>query len=240
MSGTLRQRSRGLGSTTARWRGGSGCLVRPYATGASGARRTAALGALGAGSARSQSSSSPRPTPSCSASISETARSAGWLARPTCASRSTRATPGSSPTRCALLNRTFPANRVGLLPSASNGTAIPYVYSRHLPCAFPQHGRGKKHERRISLERWQEDLVAQAPWALLRGLIRSDGCVFINRTGPYRYESYGFYNRSTDILDLFARTCDQVGVAYRRNHRAIRINRRTAVAAMLQHVGRKS
>ena len=70
--------------------------------------------------------------------------------------------------------------------------------------------------------------------------IRSDGCVFINRTGPYRYESYGFYNRSTDILDLFARTCDQVDVAYRRNHRAIRINRRTAVAAMLQHVGRKS
>ena len=148
--------------------------------------------------------------------------------------------PGIIADACALLNRTFPANRVGLLPSASNGTAIPYVYSRHLPCAFPQHGRGKKHERRISLERWQEDLVAQAPWALLRGLIRSDGCVFINRTGPYRYESYGFYNRSTDILDLFARTCDQVGVAYRRNHRAIRINRRTAVAAMLQHVGRKS
>jgi len=41
-------------------------------------------------------------------------------------------------------------------------------------------------------------------------------------------------------LDLFARTCDQVGVAYRRNHRAIRINRRTAVAAMVQQVGRKS
>jgi hypothetical protein len=104
-----------------------------------------------------------------------------------------------------------------------------------VPPAWPR----KKHERRIRLEPWQADLVAQAPWALLRGLIRSDGCVFVNRTGPYCYESYGFYNRSTDILDLFARTCDQV-VAYRRNHRAIRINRRTAVAAMLQHVGRKS
>jgi len=41
-------------------------------------------------------------------------------------------------------------------------------------------------------------------------------------------------------LDLFARTWDQVGGAYRRNHRAIRINRRTAVGAMLQQVGRKS
>jgi len=41
-------------------------------------------------------------------------------------------------------------------------------------------------------------------------------------------------------LDVFARTWDQVGVAYRRNHRAIRINRRTAVAALVQQVGRKS
>jgi hypothetical protein len=41
-------------------------------------------------------------------------------------------------------------------------------------------------------------------------------------------------------LDLSARTCDQVDGAYRRKHRAIRINRRTAVAALVQQVGRKS
>ena len=97
-----------------------------------------------------------------------------------------------------------------------------------------------KYTRDIVLEDWQTEYVERNPWEFMRGLIRSDGCVFVNRTGPYCYESYGFYDRSTDILDLFARTCDQVGVAYRRNHRAIRINRRTAVAAMLQHVGRKS
>ena len=49
------------------------------------------------------------------------------------------------------------------------------------------HAAGRrlsKHERRIILEPWQQDLVDAASWALLRGLIRSDGCVFINRTGP--------------------------------------------------------
>jgi hypothetical protein len=43
-----------------------------------------------------------------------------------------------------------------------------------------------KHERPIVLEPWQRELVAATPWALLRGLIRSDGCVFINRTGKVR------------------------------------------------------
>jgi hypothetical protein len=104
---------------------------------------------------------------------------------------------------------------------------------------FPQHGRGKKHERDVRLERWQQDLVDQAPWALLRGFIRSDGCVFVNRTGAYQYESYDFCNASEDLLDLFVQTCERVGLSYRRNGPRVRINRRESVAAMLQHVGRK-
>ena len=54
------------------------------------------------------------------------------------------------------------------------------------------------------LETWQR-LVGAAPWAFLRGCIRSDGCVFVNRTGRYEYLSYGFTNYSSDILDLFER-----------------------------------
>jgi hypothetical protein len=50
-----------------------------------------------------------------------------------------------------------------------------------LPYAFPQHGPGKKHTRRIALEPWQAELTAQHPEALLRGLIHSDGCRTINR-----------------------------------------------------------
>ena len=69
-------------------------------------------------------------------------------------------------------------------------------YHRHWTCLFPQHGPGKKHDRAIELEPWQRALVAEARSLLLRGLIRSDGCVFINRTGRYEYESYDFANLS--------------------------------------------
>ena len=78
-----------------------------------------------------------------------------------------------------------------------------WAYSSHLTCLFPQHGAGKKHERRIALEPWQQELVAAAPWAFLRGCIRSDGSVFVNRTGRYEYLSYDFCNLSQDILGLF-------------------------------------
>jgi hypothetical protein len=73
--------------------------------------------------------------------------------------------------------------------------------------------------------------------AVASRLIRSDGCVFINRTGAYRYETYEFRNQSRDLLDLFSQTCDRVGVDHRRTRERIRINRRDAVAAMLAHVG---
>jgi hypothetical protein len=56
-------------------------------------------------------------------------------------------------------------------------------------CHFPQAGPGKKHERPIVLEPWQAAIVEAEPWRFLRGCIRSDGCVFINRTGRYEYLS---------------------------------------------------
>jgi hypothetical protein len=79
---------------------------------------------------------------------------------------------------------------------------------------------------------------------VIRGLIRSDGCAFINRTGPYEYLSYDFTNKSKDIVDLFTSTCDAVGVRYRltqfRGCWKVRINRRTSVQGMLERVGVKS
>ncbi len=89
----------------------------------------------------------------------------------------------------------FPHNSVNVTHLDAGATTVLSVYSRHLPCLLPQHGAGKKHDRPIVLERWQEELVAQAPWSLLRGLLWSDGCFFINRTGPHRYLSASFSNR---------------------------------------------
>ncbi len=113
------------------------------------------------------------------------------------------------------------------------------VHSSHLPCVLPQHGPGMKHTRPIRLEAWQDMLVERAPWHFLQGLIRSDGCSFVNRTGPYEYLSYGFSNYSTDIIDLFCKTCDMLGLEHRRYARAVRINRRSSVARLEAKIGVK-
>jgi hypothetical protein len=133
----------------------------------------------------------------------------------------------------------FLHNSVSVTHLDAGATAVLSVYSRHLPCLLPQHGAGKKHDRPIVLERWQEELVAQAPWSLLRGLLWSDGCFFINRTGPYRYLSASFSNRSAEILALFCRTCERVGVRYTTTGSSVRICRRSSVADLAAFVGTK-
>jgi len=157
----------------------------------------------------------------------------------------------------ALLDRVFPQNKVAFVtpsPSPWSGRADSWtvlsVYCSHLACLFPQHGPGRKHERRIVLERWQDEILDAAPWPFIRGCIRTDGCAFINRTDvhrpkPYEYLTYDFSNMSKDIVDLFVVACDRVGVFTRLTRRSaggwdVRINRRASVALMLEHVGLKA
>jgi hypothetical protein len=152
--------------------------------------------------------------------------------------------PGIISETTELLERAFPLNPVGRV-SAQGGTMFfVSVYSTHLACLFPQHDVGPKHRREIKLEPWQAELLEAAPWAFIRGCIRSDGCVFVNRTGPYDYLSYDFCNMSPDIADLFVEMCQRVGVVTRltvnsRGLLRVRINRRASVALMLDHVGLK-
>lgn len=118
-------------------------------------------------------------------------------------------------------------------------TVVLSVYHSHLSCLLPQHGAGPKHRPRIVLEAWQEEHIRLAPWPFLRGCIRSDGCVFVNRTGPYEYLSYEFCNYSQDILDLFMAVCDIVDLHPRRYAKRVRLYRREDVARLLRHVGTK-
>ena len=137
-----------------------------------------------------------------------------------------------------LLARSFPENRVGV--TDRGGTmAVVWTHHRHLACLLPQHGPGKKHERAIVLESWQRSHVHAAPWAFLRGCIRSDGCTFLNRTGRYTYLSYEFRNRSPGIRDAFLEACALVAVGCRVNDDRVRICRRASVALLLEHVGIK-
>lgn len=139
-----------------------------------------------------------------------------------------------------VLRDMFPENKLGVTFFKDGRVLVLHLYSQHLRCLFPHAGAGKKHHRRIVLADWQEDYAGAAPWALLRGLINSDGCSFVNRTGPYEYLSYEFANRSQDILSIFARAADLVGVDYRRYRYSIRIYRRASVSLLVEHVGVKS
>lgn len=148
--------------------------------------------------------------------------------------------PGIVAEARAALTSCSPTGRVSQhLAGPRRTTTVLCVYGTHLPCLFPQHGPGKKHTRRIEFEPWQADLVSQAPWPLIRGLIQSDGCRFLNRTGRYVYPSYDFTQLSDDIRGIFADACDLVGVEYRAYARRVRIYRRPSVELMDVHVGTK-
>jgi hypothetical protein len=117
-------------------------------------------------------------------------------------------------------------------------------YWRAWPCLFPQHGTGRKHHRRIALASWQQAIVDAHPEPFLRALIDSDGWRGVNRVHvkgrDYEYPRYQFSNRSQDIKDIFTRTCDLLGIAWRpwgRHH--ISVARRDSVALMDEFIGPK-
>jgi hypothetical protein len=121
---------------------------------------------------------------------------------------------------------------------------------KHWLCHFPQHGRGRKHERTIALEPWQHDIVVEHTGRFLRGLFHSDGCRFTNRVAyrnrdgvlrrEYAYPRYSFDNRSSDILTLCGSALDRLGIPWRyAKPTTISVARREAVAALDRIVGPK-
>ncbi|MFH7596216.1 transcriptional regulator [Streptomyces racemochromogenes] len=117
-------------------------------------------------------------------------------------------------------------------------------YGRHWTCLFPQHAPGRKHDRRIALEPWQQEIVDAHPWEFIRGLIHSDGCRITNwtvRNGKrYEYPRYFFTNKSIDITGLFTSALDRMGVQWKQaNTHNISIARKESVALMDVHVGPK-
>ncbi|RKS09769.1 Homeodomain-like domain-containing protein [Nocardiopsis sp. Huas11] len=128
---------------------------------------------------------------------------------------------------------------------------------KHWPCLFPQHGPGKKHDRLIVLEPWQQEIVDERPEAFIRGLVHSDGCRLVNRIRrklpgggerTYEYPRYQFTNASQDIAGLLTSTLDGLGVAWRSHVKrtsgssdqtVVSVSRRDAVARMDSFVGPK-
>lgn len=143
-----------------------------------------------------------------------------------------------------------PENKVGRVQR--QGCVAVTSWSIHWPCLLPQHGAGKKHERRIAAEPWQQEILDRHPWPFIRGLIHSDGCRIINwttrlvagRRKRYEYPRYFFSNKSDDIRRLFTDALDRVGVEWSALARGsepfnISVARRASVALMDAHVGPK-
>lgn len=129
--------------------------------------------------------------------------------------------PGVQDAAESALRAVFPDNSVCRVRSP--GAHDVKLYSKHLPCLFPQHGPGKKHERRIVLADWQRRITDSRPWDLVRGLVHSDGCRNVNWTTRlvrgeqrrYEYPRYWFANASDGIRQIYTDTLDRLGVEWR-------------------------
>jgi hypothetical protein len=116
--------------------------------------------------------------------------------------------------------------------------------------AFPQHGPGRKHLRKIELTDWQRAITHEHPKALIRGLIHSDGCRCVNRfetklpsgrIAEYAYPRYFFSNLSEDIRRIFCEHCELLGIRWTAsNARNISIAHRDSVALLDTFVGPKA
>jgi hypothetical protein len=147
----------------------------------------------------------------------------------------------------AAMREVAPLNRVNRRLRRGNYVDRPepsYVelsaYSKSWSCLFPQHGAGRKHLRTIELAQWQRHLVQRDPQPLLRGLIHSDGCRFMNTgRGGWICPRYVFTNMSEDIRAIFCWTCDLIGVSYTFAPRAVYVSRKADVARLDEFIGPK-
>jgi hypothetical protein len=153
--------------------------------------------------------------------------------------------PGLIAECASAMQAVFPRNCVSVYrPHADSNCMVVFAPSNHVVCLFPQHGRGMKHLRRIELADWQQPIVSEHASAFVRGLLHSDGCRFTNPVTTHRvryeYPRYMFSNASKDILSLFARACDGLGVEWRRTgDRTIAVSGRDSVSLLDQFVGPK-
>jgi hypothetical protein len=128
------------------------------------------------------------------------------------------------------------------------GCVVITVGWNHWPCLFPQHGPGRKHQRKIILEDWQIAIAEEHAAQLLRGLLHSDGSRTNNWATRqvrgvkrrYDYPRWEFANRSEDIIQICCWALDLVGVAYRvRCVDRVAVSRQEAVAALDRLIGPK-
>ena len=148
--------------------------------------------------------------------------------------------PGIIAECVAAMQAVMPTNRVNVQQLPYRAVEIG-CFSKAWPLLFPQHGPGRKHERKIELAPWQQRIVDEYPREFVRGLIHSDGCRVLNRVNGKDYPRYFFKQVSDDIRQLFCETCDRLGIRYRHNRPTeVSIARAPSVALLDSFVGPKA
>ena len=137
----------------------------------------------------------------------------------------------------------------GVFHVSAPGATVVQGNWKHWPCLFPQHGPGRKHDRAIVLDAWQEVIVTAFSADFLRGLFHSDGARVNNwatrmvrgEKRRYDYPRWQFSNRSEDIRALCCWALDLVEVAWRQSGPwTISVSRRESVNALDELIGPKS
>jgi hypothetical protein len=100
----------------------------------------------------------------------------------------------------------FPFNKVSTY--VDNNTVVVSLYNNQLVTLFPQHGTGKKHNRLIKLEEWQNNILDHS--SFIKGLFHSDGSYY--QSGIY--DRYNFTNMSKDIIQLYKESCTFLNISY--------------------------
>jgi len=141
----------------------------------------------------------------------------------------------------AAMRAVMPMNVVYVQDVRVSNMVEVHCHSKAWTHLFPQHGPGRKHQRKIALVEWQQEIVDRHPKELIRGLIHSDGCRVINKSMGHEYIRYFFTQVSDDIRQIFCGTCDQLGIGWRQpKWNTISIARAPDVALLDEFVGPKA
>jgi hypothetical protein len=79
----------------------------------------------------------------------------------------------------------------------------------------------------------------KSPEPLLRGLVHSDGCRFMNTGRAWRHPRYSFFNLSADIRAIFCWGCDLLGLRWTTAGHTVYVSRKADVARMDEFIGPK-
>lgn len=104
----------------------------------------------------------------------------------------------------------IPLSTIRIKKRKNSNCFIVKADSHYLIDLFPQHGTGKKHDRKLELADWQKKIVEKYPHEFIRGCIQSDGCIWFQKNDNRK--RYEFTNVSEDIANFFLDALKLIGI----------------------------